>query len=271
MKKISRLEILQWLLRGISFFCGIFVFFFMEATSVRSFSIGLAALIIGILLFKLSLGLKTPLNGIACWVIAYCLFLFVVILGSVILGPTGGVCHCTWPDRERAVCESCLRHIFNALQMYSCDNNGYFPPTVEAFVSLYPEYIWDPGSFWSYGDYNNSKPLDITTSELDVPNSAQISYTYFPGFSKKSDPDSIILKDNSPENHLGIGVNVLYVAGSVEFIEEPGKSWNRTILERNFLYFLQYHPGKLIIYLLTLVTTIHWIVLRSKTIKKKSE
>lgn len=120
----------------------------------------------------------------------------------------------------KAVCYANLKQIGLRLHIYANDNDSFFPPTVEDFANLCrnPDYELSPGSVYCPADKDNKKPTAITKTELNTPNSVQISYLYYPG-SRKTDPaNTIILRDNTVDNHGGKGGNVLYVDGSVKWI-----------------------------------------------------
>jgi prepilin-type processing-associated H-X9-DG protein len=115
--------------------------------------------------------------------------------------------------RQR-ICVSNLQQIGLALWRYARDHNKKLPDDLK---KLYPDYVDNPVIFWCPGD-KDPKPTTITNSILNNENSAQISYRYCPGYSVDSPHPSmtIILEDNSPDNHAGKKKNVLFLDLHVE-------------------------------------------------------
>jgi len=275
MQKPERQKLLfEWLLKGIGFFCVIVVLFFMEGEllfdgregdiPLRPFIMKLVLLSFGILLFELSLRSKDRLRKAACRA-KVCYLLLLILFIWLFLLPSGAKIPYQQDIIIKAQCKGNLRRLGISFQLYAQDNDGRYPATVDQFASLYPKYESSSKVFWCPGDFNNKHPGpdNITNAELDAPNSAQISYIYTPGLSQESDPNLVILKDNSPLNHLGVGVNALHVDGHVSFESVPGQSRDRVIRQNIVSYYLKYHIGKIIVLLLTVVATIHWIVLQS--------
>ncbi len=115
---------------------------------------------------------------------------------------------------RRPICVSNLKQIGLALRRYARDHNKKLPDDLK---KLYPDYVDNPVIFWCPGD-KAPKPTTITNSILNNENSAQISYRYCPGYSVDTPHPSmtIIVEDNSPDNHAGKKKNVLFLDLHVE-------------------------------------------------------
>lgn len=107
------------------------------------------------------------------------------------------------------------RHLFrigSALKEYFYNNDGRLP---DSLLELYPSHVISrPRSFWNPGD-SDPMPAQIDNAAPNAVNSAYISFE-FPAAGLVFDDlplDTILLQDNSPENNLGLGVNVLYKKG----------------------------------------------------------
>ncbi|MHC4067746.1 MAG: dockerin type I repeat-containing protein, partial [Planctomycetota bacterium] len=73
--------------------------------------------------------------------------------------------------------------------------------------------------FWNPGD-SDPAPTEITNSELDTPQSAHISFDFPVGGQGWWDfePDTVLLRDNSPTNNEGFGVFEITAAFEVHFV-----------------------------------------------------
>jgi hypothetical protein len=120
-----------------------------------------------------------------------------------------------------AIAQQHLARLAGALSHYMAENEEHFPETL---AGLYPHggITW-ARSFWNPGD-SDPIPTDITNTVPDAPNSANISFDYLIGGMMKDDvtPETIVLRDNSPANNLGLGINVArlvnYPNRTVEFV-----------------------------------------------------
>ncbi|MHC4504718.1 MAG: DUF1559 family PulG-like putative transporter, partial [Planctomycetota bacterium] len=116
--------------------------------------------------------------------------------------------------RERARrtrCASNLKQIGYGCHLYSGDFDEQFPADLSA---LYPDYVSDtkvfvcPSGFGGKGAYIDP-PADRFSEE-------HVSYCYVSGLTAE-DKAYYILAFDEERNHEGIGVNVLYVAGSIQW------------------------------------------------------
>ena len=119
---------------------------------------------------------------------------------------------CQHPPTCSAIAAANLRRIGMELEMYAADNRGYYPLTLSMLSHS------DPAVFWNPGD-SDPAPLTIDNDVPNQPNSAQISFEYLgPGPRWGGDPWEIVVRDNSPANNAGRGINVLYYDGHTGFI-----------------------------------------------------
>ncbi|MCH8052610.1 MAG: hypothetical protein IH895_00980 [Planctomycetes bacterium] len=110
-----------------------------------------------------------------------------------------------------------LQRIGIALALYSNDNLGLLP---DDLFQLWEEgWLRSPRTFWNPGD-SDPLPDDITNSEPDAPDSTQVSFEYLgAGLTYSSlTPDTVVLRDLSPKNNGGAGVNVLWGDFAVGFV-----------------------------------------------------
>ncbi len=123
---------------------------------------------------------------------------------------------CQHPPTCSARAAANLKKIGTALEMYASIYRGYLPPKLSI---LYPYCTGpDPILFWNPGDSDVS-PVTIDNDVPNQPNSAQISFEYLgPGGRWGGDPSEIVVRDNSPANNAGRGINVLYYDGRTEYI-----------------------------------------------------
>ena len=117
-------------------------------------------------------------------------------------------------DRSGQVhCASNLRQIGQAIQLYTPDNQGLFPPDLQTIARTQQiglECFVCPSS-------KDSRANDI--KELNTP--SRCSYVYVDsGFSVHSRPDCIVTLED-PANHNLEGGNVLFADYHVEFLDFP--------------------------------------------------
>jgi hypothetical protein len=122
-----------------------------------------------------------------------------------------------YPVEYTSIAKSNLRAIGNALQQYAywyLDEK--LPPKLSM---LYPNFIGRPTTFWHPNDAD-TWPLTISNDELNQPNSAQISFEFVtPGANLNTlDPNTVLVRDNTPANNNGNGTLALYADGHVDYI-----------------------------------------------------
>lgn len=110
-----------------------------------------------------------------------------------------------------------LQRIGIALSMYSNDNQGVLPD--DLFQLWERGWLRSPRTFWNPGD-SDPLPDDITNSEPDAQNSTQISFEFLgAGLPNGAlNPDTVVVRDLSPKNNGGAGVNVLWGDFTVGFV-----------------------------------------------------
>ncbi len=158
---------------------------------------------------------------------------------------------------RKTQCTSNLKQIGLALIMYGNDNNEAFPTGTDPMTDLnllYPDYISERKSFRCPSDnlVTVTTAAGITTATKFTKN--QCSYGYDPSHTMADDPGTAIaadrpandagattptagdLFDDSP-NHggttgdvatgdtPGVGQNVLYIDGHVEWVGTPSAGW----------------------------------------------
>jgi len=113
-----------------------------------------------------------------------------------------------------------LRVLQTACRIYSNENSEAFPPSLRRLWVL--GEIRSPRTFWNPGD-SDPLPSDITNSEPNGLNSDQVSFEYLVGgaFEWELMPSTAVIRDNTPANNGGFGVNVAWGDGRVEFVPIP--------------------------------------------------
>ena len=110
-----------------------------------------------------------------------------------------------------------LQRIGVALALYSNDNQALLP---DDLIQIWEDgRLRSPRTFWNPGD-SDPLPDDITNSAPDAQDSTQISFEYLgTGLSDGSlTPDTVVLRDLSPKNNGGAGVNVLWGDFTIGFV-----------------------------------------------------
>lgn len=110
-----------------------------------------------------------------------------------------------------------LRRLGVQMRVYLNDSYEEFP---DDLIRLWEgRNVETPRSFWNPGD-SDPLPTDITNSVPDAPDSAQVSFEYLASGLFESDvlPDTVLMRDLSPSNNGGCGINVLFGDGTVRFI-----------------------------------------------------
>lgn len=126
------------------------------------------------------------------------------------------------PVIPELVATSRLRGLRQACFIYAHTSSpGYLPDDPYSLWSQ--ELITCPRLFWHPGD-PQPQPTSIVDSMLNGPESAQISFEYFGAGVRISDhPDTIIWRDNSPDNNAGVGWRSVALSGAQSF--EPIYDW----------------------------------------------
>lgn len=133
------------------------------------------------------------------WVVgAYSLVLLAVAFSF--LFPLLTQCGCG-PSSERTVCAANLRGIAQALYIYADDDPHHmFPDDVQRVI-----------------DAQNSTPKQFICPSTAA---GRQHYYYVPGHSMDDDAKCVLMLED-PRNHDWTGGNVVYLDGSVEFVEMP--------------------------------------------------
>jgi len=115
-----------------------------------------------------------------------------------------------------------LRRFAIGFHFYVNDNYEWLPTDV---IQMWDAgYLSSPRSFWNPGD-SDPMPTDITNSELDEPNSAQVSFEYCAAGLRlmQLTPETVLLRDISDSNNGGFGIHVLWGDFRLEYIPDcPG-------------------------------------------------
>lgn len=98
-------------------------------------------------------------------------------------------------------CAHNLRKISLGLHAYAADHNGMFPSGLK---ELYPAYVENEKFFYCPAAKHDNK-------------AGENGYDYMPGLTESSAPGVIIARDKEG-NHAKLGMNVLKVNGSLEWI-----------------------------------------------------
>lgn len=117
-----------------------------------------------------------------------------------------------------AVARTHFREIARALSFYQSDFEEHYP---DDFIRLWETHDVEwPRMFWNPGD-SDPLPTDITNSELDAPNSTQVSFEYLgAGLTSRVDPETILVRDITPDNNGGMGIFVVHANRDTQFIPE---------------------------------------------------
>jgi len=121
----------------------------------------------------------------------------VLVLGKIVLAALQSRAMCCDP------CRGNLRQIGLAINGYSVDYDGEFPPT---FRELYPDYVNNPKLF-SCPAKRSKYTKDFVSGKVGERSS---SYVYLPGRFVAL-PGDFILAYDKPDNHDGDGINVLFL------------------------------------------------------------
>ncbi|MHC4090083.1 MAG: hypothetical protein ACYSVY_07360 [Planctomycetota bacterium] len=116
-----------------------------------------------------------------------------------------------------ALAQAHLRRLGVETLIYRNDNHEWFP---DDLIRLWGRgHLTSPRSFWNPGD-SDPLPTDITNSVPDAPNSAQVNFEYLASglHDFEVTPDTVLMRDLSPNNNAGQGLNVLYGDLTVRFI-----------------------------------------------------
>ena len=136
------------------------------------------------------------------------LIAFAILLPSISFGSV--------EDALQVSCRYNLHAIGHALQMYSVDKDGKFPPNLQVLVS---------------GDYIESDAFFCPSAEQSNGKESGSDYFYLPPSSAGDDPMKIIACDLK-SNHKG-GRNVLKLDGCVEFLSDENFRWELEMLPCN--------------------------------------
>ena len=148
---------------------------------------------------------------------------------------------------RKTQCMSNIKQIGMGLIMYANENNETFPTdTTGAMASLnllYDTYISDNKVFNCPSDTtvtaatNAGMSVYVAGGSAEAFTSAQCSYGYDSSHTQADDADVALVADRPPSgaglpdattstpNHNGIGQNVVYVDGHVEFVNSPLAGW----------------------------------------------
>ena len=125
----------------------------------------------------------------------------------------------------QAVCASNMRQVSISLMMYADEYKGEYPPDLPALVS--EGYLPEPAILQC--------PAMRDEHAYATSSDSQAAYIYIRPEALKEikDPSTHIVLYESPTNHDGRGINVLYVDGHVEFVsyEQLSNELNRQGVE----------------------------------------
>ncbi len=120
-------------------------------------------------------------------------------------------------------CNSQLKQVHKALYAYANDNDGLFPPDNNDLTPLYATKYSRGIDLFEALKCPGTKNVVTIPVHLKDDSPATVgtgmSYFYRGGLSISSDESKLVpfLWDQSPENHRGKGINVLYTNGRVKF------------------------------------------------------
>lgn len=126
--------------------------------------------------------------------------------------------------------------LHSALMAYAMDNDDEFPNDP---LELWAQGILcSPKTFWNPGD-SNAQPTPITNSVPNATNSAQISFEFLTSGHSLYDfaMNDVLIRDNSPANNGGYGINVVRYNRRVEFLALPDIDADRDVDLADFTTF----------------------------------
>ncbi len=147
-----------------------------------------------------------------------------VVVFLVILAVMGMGLGALWMSRERARrkrCASQLKCLGLGIHLYSSDFEEAFP---ESFGYLYAEFVSD-GGVWLCPSARKATKLEEDPGflyEKYTPamfGDTHTDYVYVSGLTA-ADPASYVLAFDDEDNHAGVGVCVVYVPTSVEWVTD---------------------------------------------------
>ena len=98
---------------------------------------------------------------------------------------------------KRVKCKTNFAQLENALDLYTANNDGAFPPNLDVLIET----------------------AGITPSSLECPSARTANYIYIPGLPTNAPPDAPIFYEPI-KNHGGEGGHIAFVDGSVRFVEK---------------------------------------------------
>ncbi len=119
----------------------------------------------------------------------------------------------------RLTCQSHLRVIGLAMELYGNENHGLYPPRFEDLLltqEITSEVFICPATT------DTKAPGQTPEAQAaNLSNPGHCSYIYLGAGKKINEPPNIILAFEPPTNHQQAGMNVLYNDGHVDFISQP--------------------------------------------------
>jgi hypothetical protein len=144
-----------------------------------------------------------------------------------------------------ALTQAHLRRFRDPIFLYAYEHDDQLPGDL---LELWQHgfYFGSPRTFWNPGD-SDPLPTTIDNSVSNAPNSTQISFEYRGAGLNWSEipPETALLRDNTPANNDGYGINALRRDGQVEFIPDcPGDVDGNKRVNWRDLWILLRHLGQ---------------------------
>ena len=137
-------------------------------------------------------------------------FLFVLALILIFTGINIYPSLFRYPSQVRAVRVACagnLKNIGLGLKMYAADHDA-----------IYPRRLVDAGRYLAYQPALFVCPSSGTTTGRFETVDEWLDYVYVKGLAESVPPDSVLMYCH-PKNHGGVGGNVLFADGHVEWVD----------------------------------------------------
>jgi len=123
-------------------------------------------------------------------------------------------------------CNRQLKQVYKTMFAYANDHDGLFPPENNNLIPLYATKYSKGIDLLKKLKCPGTENIVSIPAHLKDDSDARIgtgmSYFYQGGLNRSDDENELIplLWDQSPENHKGRGINILYTNGSINFYKE---------------------------------------------------
>ena len=155
--------------------------------------------------------LKATILGCGVLIVVACIIPFIILIYSY------------FSIQTELRCRDRMMMLYKVLTIYAREHGMFFPPDNNDLRPLFGEkYTMKFGLFKCPGTENIVTEKSHLKDDSGSPTGTGMSYFFQGGCMKSYDKKTRIplLWDQSPKNHKGKGINVLYTNGSARFITE---------------------------------------------------